>query len=165
MLEKNKVLMIVIIVLLVVLLSAIGFLAFSLANFMKTSGMSERGGSDVSAASVLTPDDLRIVPLDKPINTNLRIGADNQSHLASISISIAVNNTDKKESPKLIDSLTVNLDVVKDICLSSIRAKTYEELSRLDGKDVLSKEILDKLKDEFKTNLIYTVYITDMYLD
>lgn len=162
--EKNKILMIVIIVLLVVLLGAIIFLGITIGNIVKTNE-SESNRGTVTRDVPVSLDELAIVPLDSAINTNLKTGTDGVSHMASVSLSVGAIKTNKKESPKIIESLTLNADVVKDICLSAIRAKTFEELRRQDGQDVLRNEILIRLREEFQTNLIYTVYITDMYLD
>ncbi len=161
--EKNKILMVVIIALLVILLSAMGFLGFTLVRFMQNSG--KNANNDIGSMATLPIGDVTLVPLTKPISTNLKAGVDGLSHIISVSLSVGVNNTDKKESPLLVQQLTSQESIVRDICLSTIRNKTFEELQSQDSETALSNEILARLQDTFKNNLIYQVYISDFYIE
>ena len=151
--------MIVIIALLVLVLGAIGFVSFFL---MKTMGKNTPNVTAAAPAAKLTVDQIEKVPLSSPLSTNLLSGNDGVEHYVKIDLSIGVNNTDKKESPKMITSLQNNEMVVRDIVLSILRGQTYNDLTQPDGQDLLKENIKSQLQDEFNSNLIVQVYISDL---
>ena len=158
--DKSKPLLIIIIVLLVVLLGAVSFVS---VFFLKTLSQNTSGVSNEAAPAVqLTVDQIEKVSLSAPISTNLLNGADGAEHYVKINLSIGVNNTDKKESPKMLSSLQSNEMVVRDIVLGILRGQTYAELTLPDGQDLLKSNIKSKLQEEFNSNLIVQVYISDL---
>ncbi len=162
-LEKNKILMVVIIALLVILLAAIAFLGFSVSKFL--SGPKDDNTEVTDTTEISVPvDKIQTVNLSRPIATNLLKGADGASHNISVNPVIGVNITNKKEGEKIVTLLTEKESIVRDICGDIVRSKTYEELSRPDGKDLLCQEILERLQEEFSSDLIYQVYADDFIL-
>ena len=158
--DKSKPLMIIIIALLVVLIGAISFVS---VFFIKTMGHESTGvsGAETPAAQ-LTIDQIEKVPLSSPISTNLSSGNDGAVHYVKINLSIGVNNTDKKESPKMLASLQNNETVVRDIVLGIVRSQTYEALTATEGQELLKYNIKTQLQEEFSSNLIVQVYISDL---
>ena len=158
--DKSKPLMIVIIALLVILLGAISFVSFYLIR-----AMGRENSNAVSAepqAAQLTVDQIEKVSLSSPISTNLSRGNDGMDHYVKINFWIGVNNTDKKESPKMLSSLESNEMVVRDIVLGILRKQTYEDLTIPEGQDLLKENIKTQLQEEFSSNLIVQVYISDL---
>ena len=168
--EKNKVMMIVIVVLLVLLLGLLGVGFVYVGNLLKNTQMAEgsQGGNSNNwsmNASQLDPKEIYLFALEKPVATNLKKGADGSSHSASVSFSVGIDNTRKKDSDEAIALIIEKEAMVRDICLSTMRSMTHEELSREDGMDILRNEVLNKLRDEFHSNLIVSVSISDWYLE
>jgi flagellar basal body-associated protein FliL len=163
-LGKNNVLLIVIVVLLVLLLAAVGgvsYYAFTvIQNQQQDQGSAPSNSAD--AAIKLTVDQISKVPLSSEITTNLMKSSDGTDHLVRINLSIGVNNTDKKQSDTLITSLTNNEMVTRDIVLGILRGETYEDLSVPEGQELLKDDIKTQLQDEYNTNLIVQVYISDL---
>jgi flagellar basal body-associated protein FliL len=152
--------MIIIIVLLVILLGAV---AFALIFVLRLSDEHPNGAIETSQQSgELTLDQIEKVPLSSPISTNLLRGADDAEHYVKINLSIGVNNTDKKESPKILESLNKNEMVTRDIVLSILRNQTYEDLSFPDRQELLKDNIRTRLQEEYGSNLIVQVYISDL---
>ena len=110
------------------------------------------------------PRDVYLFQLERQVATNLRVGNSGRSHLASVSFSIGIDNT-RGDSEEIITLMTEKEAMVRDICLSTMRSMTYEELNRDDGMDVLREEILNRMRDEFRSNLIVSVTISDWYLE
>jgi len=159
-LDKSKPLMIVIIALLVLVLGAI-----SAASFFLIRSLGKNNAPVVSAeapVTKLTIDQIEKVPLKTPISTNLSAGHDGVEHYVKINLAIGVNNTDKNESPKMLSSLESNEMVVRDIVLGVLRSQTYEDLTVPEGQDLLKDSIKTQLQEEFNSNLIVQVYISDL---
>ena len=158
--DKSKPLMIVIIALLVLVLGAI-----SAASFFLIRSLGKNNAPVVSAeapVTKLTIDQIEKVPLKTPISTNLSAGHDGVEHYVKINLAIGVNNTDKNESPKMLSSLESNEMVVRDIVLGVLRSQTYEDLTVPEGQDLLKDNIKTQLQEEFNSNLIVQVYISDL---
>jgi len=152
--------MIIIIALLVVLLGAVSFVSY---YFLRISGPNSSGDSyQGSPATQLTMDQIEKVSLSGPISTNLLKGNDGAERYVKINLSIGVNNTDKKESPKMLNTLESNEMVIRDIVLGIMRNQTYEDITLPDGQDLLKENIKTQLQEEFKSNLIVQVYISDL---
>jgi len=158
--------MFIIIALLVILLGAVAFVSFYLFKTIgKNTSETANAASEANTATPvtkLTVDQIEKVPLSSPISTNLLTGDDGVEHYVKINLSIGVNNTDKKESPKMLTSLANNEMVVRDIILGILRNQTYEDLTLPEGQELLKDNIKSKLQDEFNSNLIVQVYISDL---
>ncbi len=157
--EKNKVMLIVIIVLLVLLLGTIVGVTFYAVNVFNSPAEEEA----VEQVEAIQQEDLRLITIADPIYTNLLVGEDNEEHVARISISIGVNGIED-DSETFIAMLTEKEVIIKDVVNGILRNKTYEELKKVEGKEILKDEILDKLRKEFDSNLIVTVYMHDIFL-
>ncbi len=161
-LEKNKIMMIVIIGLLVVLLSTTAGLSFLLIKNFKGQANAEEITDTAPVAEVkpLKQEDIFTLKIAEPITTNLAVGANGEAnHMAKIALAIGVDNTKKKESNAIIELLTEKDIVIKDLVIKILSSKTHDELKRIDARDVLREDILRSLQDEFESNLIVAVYI------
>ncbi len=158
--DKNKVMMIVIIVLLVVLLGIIGTLTF----FFLNSGIFGGGTDEPDEEEVisLSQDDIKLYTLEDSIYTNLLKGEDNKEHVGRLSLSLGIDATEESDATEFITKLSDNKEVIKDVVIGILRNKTYEELRNADGQEILRNEIVDKLRKQFDSNLIFTVYISDL---
>lgn len=159
--EKNKFMLITIMALLALLLGAIGFFGFSLMKFIKTGAQEQQ---TQRAEGVLSVEEVQLVDLSKALNTNLRADGDDSGHIASVNISIGVDNTSKKSSV-MLEMLQEKESIVRDICLDILRDSAYGELTQPDGKNEFRQAILARLRSEFDTDLIYQIYIKDWYLE
>ncbi len=154
--------LIIIIVLVVVLIaSAAGF-----AYFFLTSKNKEEENKIGEAAPMVKLKESEISDLNwaDPIRTNLLTSADGSEHVISLNISVGVNNTDKKGSPEIVSLLTQKEPIARSVALNVVRKKTYQELKRPDGQEILESDIATSLQEEFDSNLIVRVKISDMIL-
>lgn len=164
--EKNKVMMISIIVLLVALLGTIVGLGIFTINSLKKGEEPQTQGEQVSEIKPLSKDELTLVELKEPITTNLPVGEDGKdSHVIRLNMSLAINNTVKKdkESEKTLASVSSKEVIVRDVVLDILKKKTYEQMKKPDAREILKEEILQSLQDEFATNLIVAVYVDPYY--
>ncbi|MDR1639574.1 MAG: flagellar basal body-associated FliL family protein [Clostridiales bacterium] len=159
--EKNNTLMIVIIVLLVILLGSVGAVSF---YAFKVFGNAQEPppASAEAPPSKLSVEDIEKVNLSSPISTNLKVGTDGMDHYVKINLSIGVNKTDKKESPKMIEMLGANEMVTRDIVLNILRSKAIEDLDKPEGQELMKNAIREALQLEFESTLIVQVYISDL---
>jgi flagellar basal body-associated protein FliL len=141
-------------------ISVISFYAFKL---LQSSG-AEPTPVPENTTVQLSINQIEKIPLAEEIATNLKRSENSAEHYVKIKLSIGVNNTHKKESPEIIESLAVNETVTRDIVLGILRNLTYEELSIPEGQDLLKEIIKTKLQEEYDTNLIVQVYISDLVL-
>ncbi len=161
--EKSKIMFIVIIALLVILIGIIGFISFKAFSMLNAdTATSDQAVEQQSNYVAIT--DIQTVALSSPISTNLKTGPSGLEYSIRVSVAIGVNMTDPDNSAALVTLLTEKEPIVRDICLSVITNMTYEELKAGDSQAILSKAILLRLQEEFETNLIYDVYVSDIYI-
>ncbi len=158
---NNKTMMIIIIALLVILLGAIGTVAFLFLNAM---GGEKKDPNYVPAMMDLNPDQIELVPLSDKINTNLAQDQDGVDYYIRVGIALGVNNTQKEESIKFIDLVKSKEVMIRDTALGVIRSKTAAQLQRPDGREVLRSELLTRLQDTFKNNLLVDIYLDDFII-
>lgn len=159
--EKNKIMMIVIISLLLVLIGTIVGLSVYAMRFLNKEA--EEIPENTESVTV-EQSEIQLITLPDPISTNLAKGNDTKEHVIRLKVSVAVNMSEKKESPVLLQLLTDRTIVIQDVIIGVLRNKTYEELSATNTQEILREEILTKLQQEFNTNLISTVYISELFL-
>ena len=160
--NKNKIMMIVIIVLLVIL---IGFvIGIGVVMLRLQSAAAAQPHIAMGVPGSVSPEDITTVPLSAPIATNLRRGADNLDRLIRLSLSIGIHNT-QPDYGEFINMLRGREDIIRDISLSVIQGRTAEELQRPDGRDGLAQELLERFQNEFQSNLIVRVFVTEWALD
>ncbi|MDR1539921.1 MAG: flagellar basal body-associated FliL family protein [Clostridiales bacterium] len=157
--EKNRLMMSIIIVLLVILIGAVGGVSVFVVKALKPS---EEAAVKSAENVKLSIDDIEKVTLSSPISTNLLTGGDGLDHYVKINLSIGVNKMDKKESAKIIESLNANEMVTRDIILNTLRNMTLEELSLPEGQEMLKSALRDRMQQEYESNLIVQVYISDL---
>jgi flagellar basal body-associated protein FliL len=152
---------------LVVLIGVVGSAMFFGYQYLKPMSAGE-GSSTQNAApesnEALKLNEIDKVPLSSEITTNLMPGNDGAEHYVKVQLTIGVNNTDKKESPEIVESLTANESITRDIVLSILHNHTYEELRAPEGQELLKDNIKIRLREEYDTHLIYQVYISDLVL-
>jgi flagellar FliL protein len=158
--EKNRLMMLIIIVLLVILIGSVGAVSFYALKVLGHGPQQEAPAPEENTK--LSVEDIEKVQLSSPISTNLQVGSDGLDHYVKINLSVGVNNTDKKESPKMIETLTLNEMVTRDIILNILRSKTLDELFQPEGQEILKNSIKEALQMEYESNLIVQVYISDL---
>ncbi len=161
--EKSKIMFIVIIALLVILIGIIGFISFKAFSMLNADAETTDPAIE-QQSNYVAISDIQTVALSSPISTNLKTGPSGLEYSIRVSVAIGVNMTDEENSAALVTLLTEKEPIVRDICLSVITNMTYEELKSGDTQAILSKAILLRLQEEFETNLIYDVYVSDIYI-
>ena len=156
--EKIKPLMMTIIVLLVVVLGGVGFMVYSMQGM---TGYASHEPVRTEGSQMLTLAQIEKVALSQPIRTNL-LSTGNAQHYVNINLAIGVNNTDSRDSPKILESLRSSEPVIRDVVLSVIRSQTFNDLSQPEGQDLLREHIKTQLQETFDSNLIVQVFISDL---
>ena len=156
--EKIKPLMMTIIVLLVVVLGGVGFVVYSMQGM---AGYASSEPVRTEGSSMLTLDQIEKVALSSPISTNL-LGTGGAQHFVNINLAVGVNNTDTRDSPKILDSLRSSEAVIRDVVLGVIRSQSYHDLIQPEGQDLLREHIKTQLQETFDSNLIVQVFISDL---
>jgi len=153
---------IVIIVLLVVLIASVGAGAFFFITNADT--LQEMEVDTPSTVLHLGEEEIFDIELGSPIRTNLAKSIDGSPHVISIELCVGINNSVKKESTDIINLVTEKEQVVRNVALTVIRKRTIQELERPDGLEMLEKDILSKLQEQFNSNLIVRVIGSDVIL-
>jgi len=158
--EKNKKFMVLIIILLVVLLAivvGVSVMAYKMVNANtpeKAAVIENTGSVDIMKSTT--------VPLGSPMTINLLPDIDGTPHAVNIKVSIAVN-TANKEDAELIAKIQGSEAIIRDAVNYVICDKTKEQVSGRVAQDLLKEEIITMLQDVFKTNIIYDVFLEDIY--
>lgn len=167
--KKNKTMLGVVIGLLVVMLGTIVGLGIYIVNSM---GKETAEAATHQEVVVIDHADLKELP-SYEVTTNLadgsvtdKNGGKDSGHMLKLVVGLNINyEKDKiKDADKLILVLTEKETTIKDIIISVVSTKTYEELKEIGAKDRIKEEILRKLQDEFQTNLIVSVKLGDWKL-
>lgn len=163
--NKNKLMMISIIILLLVLLGVIVAIAFYvIKNINNANNLGEEDAADSPKVVELQREQITSVPFSDSLSTNLLSIGDGINHAIKITIGVGINNVDKKAADAFITTLTDNEIVVRDTVIDILHNKTNEELLKPDGMALLKAEILERLQEEFNTNLIVEVTIGEWYV-
>lgn len=158
--DKNKVMLIAIIALLVVLIGIIVTAVIMLPGMIKKSEQP----AETVVESTVDHADISLITIEDAIKTNLKTGTDDENHVIQAKFSVGVDMSDKDNSQSVYDILTANTVVIQDVILNTVRNKTYEDLQKADAQEILREEILTRLQEEFNSNLIIRVYISDLFM-
>lgn len=158
--SSNKGMMMIIMVLLVVIIAALaaGFIfLFSQIN------------ADAPEPIVIIQDpppqtllDITTVNLSNPINTNLYQSPGGSRHFVRMEVSIGINNSDPEAAEEFIALMMAREAAIMDRINNILRRSTREELSTMDGQDLLAERIVLTLQDAFDTRLITAVFISNL---
>ena len=154
--EKNKKFMVLIIVLLVVLLAivvGVSVMAYKMVN----SGSSEKQVVIENHGEVDIMKSI-LVPLGTPMTINLLPDVDGTPHAVNITASVAVN-TANKDDAALVTKIQGSEAIIRDAVNYVVCDKTMDQISGRAAQDLLKEEIITMLRDVFRTNIIYDIYI------
>ena len=158
--DKSKLMLTLIIVLLLLLLGTI----VGAVMYIGTSLKNTQAAAPPKPSANLSVDQIDLYPLSSAINTNLLAEKPGDNNAIRISITIGIDNTDKKNSPDVLTLVQNKEAIVRDAALTILRGKTASYMKSDDGQQGFSKDLLDKLQTLFQTNLIVAVYISDIYV-
>lgn len=160
--EKNKIMLIVIMVLLVVLLGATVAGGIYLYNTFSSTASGEVQEEEEEEEPIDKSKNT-LIEIGDAIQTNLLVGEDQQEHIIRINLSIDVKG-EEDDTEATVTNMNNRIVVIRDIINGILRKKTFEELKKVDGTENLKDEILDKLRKEFDTNSISSIYVNDIFL-
>lgn len=154
----SKKFMIIIVLLLVVLIGGVATLGYVV---MKKPA-DDKETLDVNNADELKPKDINTIKFKDSITTNLeRTETGKTNHMIQLNFSVGVDNTKKKDSKEISTLITEKEDIIKHNVISLISKRTYDDMMKSDAKEQFISELLQKLQEEFNTNLIVSIYIND----
>jgi len=65
------------------------------------------------------------------------------------------------DSPKTVEEITKETPRIRDVILTVLSSKEFEEISTLPGKTALKKELMTKLNASLKTGKVTNIYFTE----
>jgi flagellar FliL protein len=65
------------------------------------------------------------------------------------------------DSPKTVEEITKETPRIRDVILTVLSSKEFEEISTLPGKAALKKELMTKLNASLKTGKVTNIYFTE----
>ena len=148
-----------VIALLLVLIAVIVGVAFMVLGALGDT--TPTGGVTTVEAQGLTPEDITHVTTGLPIVTNLLTDPNGREWMVVFSFTVGVNNT-TAESSDLIRLLENSEPILRNIGLNVVRDVTGSELNARGGATLVSNEILRRVQDEFRSNLITDIMIVDL---
>jgi len=159
-LEKNKKFMVLIIILLVVLLAivvGVSVMAYKMVN-------SNTPESQATIENVGEVDIMKsiTVKVENPMTINLLPDMDGTPHAINLRVTIAVDAANKADA-ELIALIQGSEAIIKDAINYVVCDKTKDQVSGRAAQDLLKEEIISMLQDVFRTNIIYDIYIEDIY--
>jgi flagellar basal body-associated protein FliL len=108
--------------------------------------------------AAITEMDIRVVPISRPIATNLLQGPGGARHNVRLEVALGINDLDEEEADEMEDMIRAREDAILDRINSILRRTTRDDIEREGGSDMLAEEILMSLQDMFDTNMIVRVY-------
>lgn len=166
--DKNRIMMIVIIALLVILLGTIAFVSIYALNLISKQPTAEESistsGETTEVISIVQKD-ITTVDYDTAVKAII-MDANDASHALTFKVAIGVDNSDKKKEKDVTELVTLLTDretVVKSFINEIIYNHTHDEY--YNNNDVISKtlstEILERLQLEFGSNLLVSIYLSE----
>jgi len=157
--EKSNLMMIVIIVLLVALLGTVvgvTFYAFNMVQRMEAAAHQAELGWE-REARVMHPDEINRIEVGDAIVTNLVSETGGTRGTARIQVVVGYDNTMERESVEISEMLNEHIAYVRTVSLEAIQNSTYNELTARGAMAALAEEILYRLQNDFRSNMIVEV--------
>jgi flagellar basal body-associated protein FliL len=151
--EKNKLMMGIVIGLLVLLLGTIVGVAIYLFTLMgndETEGYRREPG-------ILRREDIQVISLGD-IRTNLARGPSNREHMAQVGVNVGIDTTGRsRDLNEFLNTFNTQTVFAQSVVSEVIFRRTYEEVRSPEGRAALAEEIMTALQEAFETNLIVEV--------
>ena len=163
--DKNNIMMIVIIALLVILLGTIGFMSVYLINFFGEDDQAIILDEETEEP-ILPQSQLVMISYVDAVRGTITDKEGTSSHAVTFKVAVTIDNSDKKKA-KEVEELQVLLlerePIVKSFISETIYNYTAEDYNNNNDimKATLSRDIKERLRLEFGTNLIYDVHLSD----
>ncbi len=138
------------------------FMVIVFAGCGKVSDLANNIKESVSDVAAESENYNTIVSVGDSISTNILSGEDKKEHIANFKLSLFVENGERRE--KIINAINGKIEAIRDIAKNVLENRTFEELSKNGGLENLKKEILEKLKKEFDTDLISDVLVEEFFI-
>ena len=155
----NKKMMILIVALLLILIGVIVAVAIVILGALNSEN--EPVIMDVAPPLVTTVEDITFVPLGAPIATNLLTGPDGRETMVIFNFSVGVNHT-AEGGDEMVELVEGAEPLIRNIALNVLRDMTNAEISARGGQQIATAEILRRIQEEFRTNLITDIFVIDV---
>lgn len=154
----NKKMMGLIVALLIVLIGVVVAVAIFVIGALNN-------GSDAGVTTLPAIDRgaeyITHVQLGSHISTNLLTGPDGREFNVLLNFTIGVNNT-ADNSDEILSLVQSSESIIRHTALNVIRDMTGAEVNARGGDIIIANEILRRLQEEFRTNLITDIFIVDL---
>lgn len=107
--------------------------------------------------------ELAKVELAEAITSNV-YGEDSMQHIARISVSLGVDQSDKKGYEAFSALYSENVALIRNEIIQVVREQTYSMMSKADAQVKLGSEIVNRLNKLLDTTLIKEVYFKDFFV-
>lgn len=161
--EKSNLMMVVIIVLLVALLGTVvgvTFYAFNMVQSMERAAAQGALGWEREVRT-LRPDEIGRVTVGDAIITNLATEGGGSGGTARIQVVIGFDNTQSRESQDTYAMINEHISHIRNVALASIQGRSYNEMTSRDAMRDLGDELLERLQNDFQSNMIVEVSFSE----
>jgi flagellar basal body-associated protein FliL len=174
--EKNKLMMIVIILILAIMLAAVAFgFIYTIRMIQSVQSPPEPYESaNYNISHGFDVGEMRFISLSDSIKVNLLRDTDNREHLALVRVDVGIaspsgaSNREKRQHSKELDrleaTLTAKETIVRDIIIRKLSKTTYSDLRKADGAELLGRAITTELQNTFSSSFIVGTYFVEFFL-
>ena len=157
----NKKMLVLIIVLLLILIGVIVAVAVFVLGALNNAN--DPNIVDLPSPIITTVEDITHIPLSSHISTNLLVGPDGRDTMVMFDFTVGINHTvDGGED--MVELVTASEPVTRSIALSVLRDMTSAELNARGGSQIATAEILRRMQEEFRTNLITEIFLVNILI-
>lgn len=159
--DKSKVMMGIIILLLVLLLGTVVAVSFLMINRFTRAARAFDGPAVVETATVLTPADMRLVPLDQQ-RANLALGPGGRNDNIVLEVVVGLNATvNESELEEFYTDFNRGISAARSIVFDILVERTFDEVRTLEGRAETAEIIKYELQNAFGSNLIVAVFFDE----
>lgn len=149
--KSSKIKLLIILLVVLIALGGGGFFAY--VKFFKKS---KEGGSEGGSAKVetekKTPDKVILHSLDTFI---VNLADPGGKRYLKLTIQLELDN------PKVVEEISKETPKIRDIILTILSSKEFDDISTLPGKNALKKELITKLNTSLRTGKVLNIYFTE----
>ncbi|KAE9637046.1 hypothetical protein GND95_01030 [Defluviitalea raffinosedens] len=138
-------------------------LSFTLKS-LKSLAESSQQSVSIAEERKVDPKDITILSISDPITANLISDKDSdEKHILRLSVGLALDRS-QKDYKSLNEELSGKMDILRHIIINVIRNSTYEEMQEPNVQELIGKEILNEIKNEFQTDTIVDIYFGEFFV-
>ncbi len=162
--QGSKKMLVILLILVLVILGVAGFIVFKFV--LSPKNMSVQDGIDINVDAADTGEEIVVNRRNTPTEAGVTISlesfvvnlmdpAGNRYLKLALAVDVPEDNSD------LQGEIEQRIPMIRDIVISTLSAKTYEEISTSQGKVFLKQELVRRINSILTSGRLNDVYITE----